>query len=87
MTTRTLLAALLGVALGATAVTVGPLHSAPAPEPKPLKWEYKVVRCLNAMNEDFLTKQLNDLAQDGWEYVGPVTNVGNANSVAFRRSK
>ena len=82
-----LFATLLGVALGGAAVTVSPLHSAPAPEPRLQRWEYKVVRCLNAMNEEFLTNQLNTLAQDGWEYVGPVTSVGHANSIAFRRSK
>ena len=87
MTARLILAVLFGVALGGAAVTVNPLHSAPAPEPRSQKWEYKVVRCLNAVNEDFLTNQLNTLAQDGWEYAGPVTSVANANSIAFRRPK
>jgi hypothetical protein len=87
MTARTLFAALLGVAVGTTAVTVGPLHSAPAPEAKPPRWEYKVVQFSNATIADRLTKEVNTLAEDGWEYAGPIVGDSHAYSIAFRRSK
>ena len=99
MSTRLLSAALLGVAVGATAVTLNPLHSAPAPapEPRPQRWEYKVVLVSGrptpgAAGEDAMTQltdQFNALAKDGWEYAGPVVQriTGSQHCVAFRRSK
>jgi hypothetical protein len=44
-----------------------------------VKWEYKAVGFLNLEKED--TKRLNELAAEGWEYVGPLAN----GEVAFRR--
>jgi hypothetical protein len=95
MTPRLFLAVLLGVVLGGAAVTVNPLHSAPAPEPRPQRWEYKVV-LLTVMRggpndvapEDKLTEQFNTMAKDGWDYVGPVVSRSSTSQyVAFRRSK
>src|SRR5262245_10724160 len=42
--------------------------------PKPVQWEYKVVLFRN--NPDAGTKTLNELAADGWEYVGLVATPG-----------
>src|SRR5271169_1441727 len=101
MNARLLVTALLGVAIGAAAVSFNPLHSAPAPEPRVQRWEYKVVyisstaRGLDDKPADVLTDQLNTLAKDGWEYAGPVMGDsmgrggggGGRNYVAFRRFK
>jgi WD40 repeat protein len=43
------------------------------------KWEYKAVSF--SKDETESTRKLNDLARDGWEYVGPL----NSGMVAFRR--
>jgi hypothetical protein len=52
-------------------------------------WEYKVV--VFPLASDEATKRLNDLADDGWEYVGLVGTSGetprHGASVAFRRPK
>ena len=45
----------------------------------PSGWEYKAVSF--GADEKDGTKQLNDLARDGWEYVGPLGN----GMVAFKR--
>jgi len=45
------------------------------------RWEYKVTTVL--ATDDFATKQLNELAGDGWEYIGLVgTAKPNTNTVA-----
>jgi hypothetical protein len=94
MNARLIVAALLGVALGGAIVTVSPLHSAPAPEPRPQRWEYKVVYISSIQRggegdpADKLTEQFNTFAKDGWDYVGPVTSRSSSSQyVAFRRSK
>jgi hypothetical protein len=89
--------ALLGLALGAAAVSLNPLHSAPAPEPRPQWWEYKVVPLSNVRRDvdpaEILTEQFNALAKDGWEYAGQVAARGvggegpGSQYVAFRRFK
>jgi hypothetical protein len=91
--------ALLGVTVGAMAVSLNPLHSAPAPEPRPQRWEYKVVYLSTVRGDDkpadVLTDQLNTLAKDGWEFAGPVLGDsmgrggggGSRQYVAFRRFK
>ena len=59
----------------------GPLSRARAqdkPAPKPA-WELKAVSV--GADEKEATKKLNELAADGWEYVGPLAN----GLVAFRR--
>ena len=56
-------------------------------------WEYRVTTFL--ATDDFATKQLNELAGDGWEYIGlvgtakPNTNTvpGNEALVASRRAR
>jgi hypothetical protein len=95
MTARPIFAVLLGGLLGAAAVTLNPLHSAPAPEPRPQRWEYKVVFFRiehSSQTADKLAAQMNDLAKDGWEYAGPVSSstfqAGQVNGGygAFRRA-
>ena len=44
-----------------------------------VKWEYRAVSF--GTDEKESTKKLNDLAADGWEYVGHL----NSNTVAFKR--
>ncbi len=97
MNARLLITALLGVAIGAAAASMNPLHSAPVPEPKAQRWEYKVVLVRAKAREgnpgDALTDQFNALAKVGWEYTGPVVSesMGRAGTgaqyVAFRRFK
>jgi hypothetical protein len=101
MNARLLTIALLGVAVGATAVSLNPLHSAPAPDPRPAHWEYKVVYLTTIRGDDkpadVLSDQLNTLAKDGWEFVGPVFGDSSGGRgggggsgrpyVAFRRFK
>jgi hypothetical protein len=63
------------------------------------QWEYKVVaspqfggrqRLLRDANA-YLNKQLNDLAADGWEYVGPVVSLDEgvlrSVQIVFKRPK
>ena len=94
MKARLLIATLLGVALGGAAVTVSPLRSAPAPEAKTQRWEYKVIRfTATAMSDaaDKLTDEVNALAKDGWEYAGPLAppapGTFTGQYVTFRRAK
>jgi hypothetical protein len=102
MNARLLSVTVLAAALGAATVTFAPLLSAPAPEPKPQRWEYKVV----LFNEKFtptsenvsaeklkeqadrLDDEVNALAKDGWEYAGPlVPGHGGYQYTVFRRFK
>ena len=59
-------------------------------QPAP-KWEYKVVRFFGGV--ETLTDDLNQLAKDGWEYVGPIkvgkSDQGNSAEgyIAFRRPR
>jgi hypothetical protein len=100
MNARLLVTALLGVAIGAAAVSLNPLHSAPTPESKPQRWEYKVVTAsLSRLGPDAdpvdkqLTDQFNALAKDGWEHSGSVASDsmgrggGGRQYVVFRRFK
>jgi hypothetical protein len=50
---------------------------------QPRHWEYKVVTFTGI--DDASTKQLNQLDDEGWEYIGLVSNQGS--HVAFRRAK
>jgi len=62
-------------------------------------WEYKIVSFRGANNAKVIeheTQKLTELANDGWEYVGPISNYsktyggGDVESfgfVAFRRPK
>ncbi|MDW7994185.1 MAG: DUF4177 domain-containing protein [Gemmatales bacterium] len=64
--------------------------------PEPLQWEYRVVEFIGRDTEEH-TKLLNQLAAEGWEYVGLVnlyvtqtngtTNGQPSGLVAFRRPK
>jgi hypothetical protein len=94
MNARLILACLLGGVLGGAAVSVSPLHSAPAPEARPQRWEYKVVYVSSSQRggegepADKMTELLNALAKDGWDYAGPVASRSSTSQyVAFRRSK
>jgi hypothetical protein len=103
MNARLLVPTLLGVAVGAVAVSLNPLHSAPVPEMRAQRWEYKVVACsLSRQGADAdpvekqLTDQFNALAREGWEHAGPVASessgrggggFGSRQYVVFRRFK
>lgn len=58
--------------------------------PTPAQWEYKVVALTRGSDH---AKQLNELAADGWEYVGLLVNHSGTGlavtvgDVAFRRPK
>jgi hypothetical protein len=81
----------VGLLLGLAALGPGPRPAqAQKPEKAP-RWEYKAV-LFRALDAERHTKQLNDLADDGWEYAGPVNSLPGtaqiaATSVAFRRPK
>src|SRR4029077_6398010 len=70
--------------LGLTTVALGVLHPYPAvrAQEKPSaqkEWEFKAVQM--GMDEKEATRKLNNLASEGWQYVGPLGN----GLVAFRR--
>jgi hypothetical protein len=70
--------------IGLTVSALAALHECPAVraqyKPAPLQeWEFKAV--LIGTDEKAATKKLNDLASEGWQYVGPLGN----GLVAFRR--
>src|SRR5262245_25957267 len=70
--------------IGLTVSALAALHECPAVraqgKPAPLQeWEFKAV--LFGADEKVATKKLTDLASEGWQYVGPLSN----GLVAFRR--
>ena len=70
--------------IGITVISLGALHQRAAArgeeKPPSLKdWEFKAVHI--GTGEEEATKKLNDLASEGWQYVGPLGN----GLVAFRR--
>jgi hypothetical protein len=82
---------LAGLAVGPAAAFAGPRPRAEAQPPAaPARWEYKVVAL--PYGPDEATRQMNQLAEDRWEYVGLVTTARPGNpprdaTVAFRRPK
>ena len=89
-----LLALLLAGLVIAVAATVAGWHpQALAQKVEWPRWEYKVTTFVAA--DELATKQMNELAGDGWEYVGLVgtakpntsTAPGHESLVAFRRPK
>jgi WD40 repeat protein len=69
----------VGLVLGGVLVlSLGPLVHGQDPA-ESARWEYKSVRIEN--DEKDSTRQLNELGQDGWEYLGPLAN----GLVAFKR--
>jgi hypothetical protein len=75
---------LVTLVIGLTMLALGAVLQCPAvraqEKPAPLKdWEFKAVRI--GPNEKEATIMLNDLASEGWHYVGPLGN----GLVAFRR--
>jgi hypothetical protein len=73
------------IALGLAAL--GRQTQAQAPL-QPPRWEYMVVSFHGEVDKQ--TKALNDLADQGWEYVGLVSTPGGGAAgghVAFRRKK
>lgn len=51
----------------------------------PQSYEYKVTNC---DRDSYLQRQVDNLASDGWEYVGVLTNNGlNSKEVLFRKAK
>jgi hypothetical protein len=92
--------AVLGLLLGLAIPWLLLRPEAQAQQPdKVQKWEYKVVSFRGANDAKIIersTQRLNELAEEGWEYVGPVSNYsktyggGDVESfgyVAFRRPK
>jgi hypothetical protein len=80
MTLQKCLGCLRGVLVGVfLAVLTMPQSTATAQELESPKWEYKAVSFAN--DEEKNTKKLNELADAGWQYVGPLGN----GMVAFRR--
>ena len=52
------------------------------------QWEYKVVLYSRDDGKSGMEESLNLLADEGWEYAGPLANNGiNAQYVAFKRLK
>src|SRR5262245_22372311 len=83
-------AALLALLLGLAAVGPRPGAAQAPKQERPARWEYKAV-LFGGLDADEHTKQLNHLAGDGWEYVGPLNTKADARistpSVAFKRPK
>jgi uncharacterized protein (TIGR03067 family) len=69
--------------LGCVAVlSFGAAVPSPADEPSQLKWEHKVIS-FHSASTDEAAKILNQMSDDGWEYVGLLPN----DMVAFRRPR
>jgi hypothetical protein len=90
---------LIGVVIGvALALTLGRPQALAQQGKTPQRWEYKVVvfaYSKDEMTKGQVTKLLNELADEGWEYVGLVgtsiprtgSDIAHESSVAFRRPK
>jgi len=77
---------LAGLVVGVVVTVVGWQSQALAQKVEGPRWEYKVTTFPAA--EDKATKQMNELADDGWEYGGlTITTPGHESLVAFRRPK
>jgi len=75
---------LVALVIGLTVFALGAVEPSPAVRAQekpasPERWEFKAV--LIGTDEKDATKKLNDLASEGWQYVGPLSN----GLVAFRR--
>jgi hypothetical protein len=82
-------ALLIGVLTGLTALPLLPIREATAAQEKhTARWDFKVVRFYGLSNQQ-KTKQLNELADEGWEYVGLLSTNGSIDSgeVAFKRPR
>jgi hypothetical protein len=78
---------LIGLTLGLATSLLVNRPEVRADDKKP-KWEYKVAS-FRGNNDDISTKQIQGLADDGWDYVGLVrTSAPNVPTlVAFKRPK
>ncbi len=94
MSGKVALTFLAGLAVGLMAVVIAerqPQALAQQPEKPLVRWEYKVE--VFPFGNAEATKRLNELADEGWEYVGlvgtarPSPAPGHEASVAFRRPK
>jgi len=100
MNSRFVVALAVGLVLGAMLASVGWQQAQAQRQGKAPQWEYKVTSL--SLNADQATKQLNTLADDGWEYVGLVNTstprapagggaapaiLGHESLVAFKRPK
>jgi hypothetical protein len=84
MKPKLIAAVLVGIGLGLAMPFMGWQPEAPAQQQKDQKWEYKVERFQsNKGGVDGATAQLNNLANDGWEYVGPVATPGGGGGGAL----
>jgi hypothetical protein len=97
MKTQWIVVAAAGLVLGlvATALWRQPDVSAQVP-PAKVAYEYKVVEFgdgpQNSQTAEDMTKKVNKLAEEGWEYVGPVANASEDRRflqgfVLFRKAK
>src|SRR5262245_17719240 len=95
---RKLIAATVGgLVLGLLGTLFWRHSDAVAQQPPPkVSYEFKVVEFgtgfLNTETADDMTKKLNKLADEGWEYVGPLASPADDKRfvqgfVAFRRAK
>jgi hypothetical protein len=74
-------------ALGQSAATVNPSPTPSTTQQTMQKWEYKVI-LVTRDQEAIFNPAFNKAGEEGWEYVGVVTNNGlNAHYVAFKRPK
>ncbi len=100
MNSRFVVALAVGLVLGAVLASVGWQQAQAQRREKAPPWEYKVTSL--SLNAEQATKQLNTLADDGWEYIGLVntstprspagggaapTILGHESLVAFKRPK
>ena len=100
MNSRFVVALAVGLVLGAVLASTSWRQAQAQRQEKAPQWEYKVMSL--PLNADQATKQLNTLADDGWEYVGLVNTsiprapagggaaldiAGHESLVAFKRPK
>jgi hypothetical protein len=88
--TKVTFGAAVGVALLLGLGVVGSRPGEAQAQKQAAGWEYKAALFRGA-DSDGHTKQLQALAREGWEYVGPLSSRAEGNfssaTVAFRRAK
>jgi type II secretory pathway pseudopilin PulG len=97
MKPKLIAAVLVGIGLGLAMPFFAKQQDAAAQQQKDQKWEYKVEQFGAKGSVDGAKAQLNNLANDGWEYVGLVATPyggggggfggGESGWVAFKRLK
>jgi hypothetical protein len=95
MKSKLIVAVLVGIGLGLATTFIAGQSDALAQQPKAQKWEHRVVRMNPERDVAESAKQLDALANDGWEYVGLVATPGGGGQtpspslgyLAFKRLK